>query len=159
MEWRELAELRLRDMSERTSHPYVLLENWVGELPQRERLIFTARLATPEGRPTLQELGGKLGITRERVRQLEKQLYAELRTHLGTRGRPPDTVEDRHHPPIIRHCCSGKSRRAVARCSDGISRLLLPLPNPRRSLCSFRRLADSSVGSRGRPHHGDTRYD
>ena len=89
MEWRELAELRLRDMSERTSHPYVLLENWVGELPQRERLIFTARLATPEGRPTLQELGGKLGITRERVRQLEKQLYAELRTHLGTRaGRP-----------------------------------------------------------------------
>jgi RNA polymerase sigma-32 factor len=50
-------------------------------LDERERLIMQERVLAEEPR-TLQELGDELGVTRERVRQLEKRLVDRLREHL-----------------------------------------------------------------------------
>jgi RNA polymerase sigma-32 factor len=53
----------------------------VGELDERERMIVEARLMT-EDPPTLQELGNKLGVSKERVRQLEERARSKLRGEL-----------------------------------------------------------------------------
>ncbi len=51
---------------------------------ERERAIFQERLLPPEGvEPrTLQEIGGRFNLTRERARQIEAKLTARLRDYL-----------------------------------------------------------------------------
>jgi RNA polymerase primary sigma factor/RNA polymerase nonessential primary-like sigma factor len=52
----------------------------VDTLSQREALIVTLRYGLDGAEPcTLQEVAGRIGLTRERVRQLEKQAMAQLR--------------------------------------------------------------------------------
>ena len=53
----------------------------VGELDEREQMIIRARLMT-EDPPTLQELGNRLGVSKERVRQLEERARLKLRGEL-----------------------------------------------------------------------------
>ncbi len=50
-------------------------------LKDKERVIFDQRL-TAEDPKTLQELGDGFGVSRERVRQIEKRLLGKLRTFL-----------------------------------------------------------------------------
>ena len=50
-------------------------------LGPREQRILEARVLAEEP-ATLQELGNEMGVTRERVRQLEKQLVDDLREYL-----------------------------------------------------------------------------
>ena len=47
---------------------------------EREREIITRRFGLYERRETLEQIGELLGITRERVRQLEKAILARLKT-------------------------------------------------------------------------------
>jgi RNA polymerase sigma-32 factor len=54
----------------------------VGVLDEREQMIVKARLMT-EDPPTLQELGTKLGVSKERVRQLEERARSKLRGELS----------------------------------------------------------------------------
>lgn len=54
----------------------------VEELDEREQMIIRARLMT-EDPPTLQELGNKLGVSKERVRQLEERARSKLRGELS----------------------------------------------------------------------------
>ncbi len=54
----------------------------VDHLDQRERLIVKERLLNEEP-PTLQELGTRLGVSKERVRQLEERARAKLRGELS----------------------------------------------------------------------------
>ncbi|MDB4943073.1 MAG: polymerase sigma factor RpoH [Labilithrix sp.] len=51
-------------------------------LDEREQMIVKARLMT-EDPPTLQELGDKLGVSKERVRQLEERARTKLRGELS----------------------------------------------------------------------------
>jgi RNA polymerase primary sigma factor/RNA polymerase nonessential primary-like sigma factor len=52
----------------------------VDELPPREAMIMTLRYGLHDGRPhTLQDIADQVGLTRERVRQLEKGALAWLR--------------------------------------------------------------------------------
>jgi RNA polymerase sigma factor (sigma-70 family) len=52
----------------------------VDQLPEREALILTLRYGLNDGRTrTYQEIGNVLGLTRERVRQLERQALGVLR--------------------------------------------------------------------------------
>ncbi|SHG63030.1 RNA polymerase primary sigma factor/RNA polymerase nonessential primary-like sigma factor [Streptoalloteichus hindustanus] len=54
----------------------------IDTLPPREAMILSLRYGLHNGRPwTLQEVGEHVGLTRERVRQLEKQALAQLRQH------------------------------------------------------------------------------
>jgi RNA polymerase sigma factor (sigma-70 family) len=52
----------------------------VDTLPPREAMIITLRYGLHNGKPyTLQEIADRLGLTRERIRQLEKEALAHLR--------------------------------------------------------------------------------
>jgi RNA polymerase sigma-32 factor len=52
-------------------------------LDERERAIFVARhLTESESTPTLEELSGQFGVSRERVRQLEERAYKKVRQHM-----------------------------------------------------------------------------
>ena len=88
-EWRDLAEVRLSEIAQPPPHPYRLVEAWVARLPEREQQIFILRMGAIEERSTLEDIGSGLGITRERVRQIAKQLYAELLSYVETRAGYP----------------------------------------------------------------------
>jgi RNA polymerase primary sigma factor len=58
----------------------------LSQLPAREQQILRLRFGINEEPKTLEEIGGMLGITRERVRQIEKQAKDRLRqkARIGT---------------------------------------------------------------------------
>ncbi len=56
----------------------------VGSLDERERAIFGARI---EGK-TLEEIGNGLGVSRERVRQINERVVEKVRTKKGNIARP-----------------------------------------------------------------------
>ena len=57
------------------------LLNLVDTLPPRQALILTLRYGLNDGRPrTLQEVAAEVGLTRERIRQLEKESLRLLRS-------------------------------------------------------------------------------
>ena len=59
----------------------------VGGLPARKRRVIVERFGFGEGeRRTLEQVGRGLGVTRERVRQIEKEAFRELEERLITSG-------------------------------------------------------------------------
>ncbi|HET6339105.1 MAG TPA: RNA polymerase factor sigma-32 [Polyangiales bacterium] len=58
------------------------LEQFGGTLKGKEEQIFNQRMLTEDPR-TLQELGDEFGVSRERVRQLEKRLQMKLKKYLA----------------------------------------------------------------------------
>lgn len=63
----------------------VIVKKLLERLPERERniLIYRFRLDNTEGPPrTFKEVGELIGLTRERVRQLEKEALVRLQVHL-----------------------------------------------------------------------------
>lgn len=68
---RQNIEARLANKEE-AARKQKILQNCLAKLNERERLIIKSRMLTDEP-VTLEELGAKLGISRERVRQIEKK--------------------------------------------------------------------------------------
>jgi len=72
------------------SHDRAHLRDWLvkamSDLNPRERFIVTERKLREEGR-TLESLGEELGLSKERVRQLEAAAFAKLKRSLETRTR------------------------------------------------------------------------
>jgi RNA polymerase nonessential primary-like sigma factor len=53
---------------------------WMGQLPPRQRLVLERRYGlNDEGTQTLAEIAAELGLTRERVRQIQSEALARLR--------------------------------------------------------------------------------
>ena len=76
--WQDIAELSLNQAGNRPEQPYSILESWSNQLPKREQHIFNTRIACLEGMPTLKDLGDRYGVSRERIRQLEKRVRRKL---------------------------------------------------------------------------------
>ncbi|KFI27337.1 RNA polymerase factor sigma-32 [Haematobacter massiliensis] len=71
-------------------HDTLRLRTWLttamGDLSERERYIVRERRLRPQPR-TLDSLGTELGLSKERVRQIETAAFARLRKSLETRNR------------------------------------------------------------------------
>ncbi len=66
------------------------LEEFRKTLPEKERIIFDERM-TAEEPVTLQELGKRFGVSRERVRQIEGRIKKKLRAFLEERIKDIDS--------------------------------------------------------------------
>jgi RNA polymerase primary sigma factor/RNA polymerase nonessential primary-like sigma factor len=54
--------------------------NWVRQLPDKERMVVISRFGLDGGEAkTLEEIGRELGLTRERVRQIEMAALGKIR--------------------------------------------------------------------------------
>lgn len=75
-----------------SSHDGAVRNRWLSDalaqLDGRERAIIEARRLTEEG-ATLEELGQRLGVSKERVRQLEHRALGKLRKAISARSPAP----------------------------------------------------------------------
>ena len=72
---------RSAPFGEGSTGPAGWLAGALGSLPARERYIVTERKLRDEPR-TLESLAEELGLSKERVRQLESAAFAKMRRHL-----------------------------------------------------------------------------
>ena len=64
-----------------------LLDNWIETLGGREREVLEGRYGLHDREPeTLDILGVRLGLTRERVRQIQNEALAKMRRHMTRAG-------------------------------------------------------------------------
>ena len=69
-------------------------------MSRAERLILDQRLLSPSRQP-LQQLGDQLGITRERVRQIEQRLTGTINSNIGPQLRVITALARRQLDPVI----------------------------------------------------------
>ncbi len=63
---------------------WALVQKHLSELPRRDRRIASARLGlVGSKRPTLSALGSTLGLSRERIRQIEKAVFESIRQRVA----------------------------------------------------------------------------
>jgi RNA polymerase nonessential primary-like sigma factor len=64
-----------------------LLDSWIDALSQREREVLEGRFGLHDREPeTLEVLSDRLGLTRERVRQIQNEALLKLRRHMMRSG-------------------------------------------------------------------------
>lgn len=61
----------------------------VAKFDERSRVVLTARILSLDPKPTLQELGSRFGLTRERIRQIEDKTTTKIRFRLAQRENRP----------------------------------------------------------------------
>jgi len=65
-----------------------LIQDLLVKLPAREREVLRQRFGfDEEGERTLAEIGGRMGLTRERIRQLQNSALRRLRARIGSRDK------------------------------------------------------------------------
>jgi RNA polymerase primary sigma factor len=69
-----------------------LVQEVLATLDARESRILAMRFGLDNGRPkTLEDVGKRLGVTRERIRQIQEQALQKMRLK----------IENRDHPPVL----------------------------------------------------------
>ncbi len=69
------------------------LDGFISELTPREQLVIRSRFGLLDGQAqTLQQIGNSLGVTRERIRQLEKKALRRLK-HPTRAGKLKEIME------------------------------------------------------------------
>ena len=77
-EWKLVENACLEDLADLPAHPYAILDGWAGGLSASEREIFWKRISVLKPESSLEEIGNLMGVTRERVRQLENGVRRRL---------------------------------------------------------------------------------
>jgi len=71
----------------------VLLRDWLTRLPDKQRLVVTRRFGLDNDDPaTLEVLAEELGVTRERVRQIQQEALVKLKRAMAARGVVRDSL-------------------------------------------------------------------
>ena len=71
----------------------VLLKHGLGELSEREREVLTGRYGLHDREPeTLEVLAERLGLTRERIRQIQQEALLKLKRRMARNGVHRDSV-------------------------------------------------------------------
>jgi RNA polymerase primary sigma factor len=73
-----------------------LVREVLATLDKRESRILAMRFGLDDGRPkTLEEVGARLGVTRERIRQIQEQALAKMRVKIEKQDQPslPDELQ------------------------------------------------------------------
>ncbi len=72
-----------------------IVEHWVGELSEKQRAVLERRFGLHGyRRATLEQIGNEIGVTRERVRQIQLDALKNLRTMMENDGISSDTILD-----------------------------------------------------------------
>jgi len=71
----------------------VLIRDWLKNLPDKQRIVITRRFGLDNDDPsTLEQLATEMGITRERVRQVQQEALIKLKRTLVSRGVSKDAL-------------------------------------------------------------------
>jgi RNA polymerase nonessential primary-like sigma factor len=71
----------------------VLIRDWLKGLPDKQRIVITRRFGLDNDDPsTLEQLAVEMGITRERVRQVQQEALIKLKRSLLARGVGKDAL-------------------------------------------------------------------
>ena len=83
------------DDSLQSDNVHEVLEHWLGMLNAKQRLVLEKRFGLHGyDKATLEEVGKEIGVTRERVRQIQVDALARLRTMLAREGIAEDMLFD-----------------------------------------------------------------
>jgi RNA polymerase nonessential primary-like sigma factor len=70
-----------------------LVADWVAQLSDRQRLVVERRYGLGgQDSPTLEDIASDLGLTRERVRQIQMEALSKLRKRIARDGLTPDAL-------------------------------------------------------------------
>lgn len=70
-----------------------LVADWVAQLTERQRLVIERRYGLGgHDSTTLEDIASALGLTRERVRQIQMEALSKLRKHIARDGLTPDAL-------------------------------------------------------------------
>jgi len=71
-----------------------LVQEILATLPEREREILAMRFGLVDGKErTLEEVGERFGVTRERIRQIQEQALKTIRKTMEKRDQPSEDIE------------------------------------------------------------------
>ena len=71
----------------------LLVADWVAQLTERQRLVVERRYGLGgHDAATLEDIAMDLGLTRERVRQVQMEALSKLRKHIGRDGLTPEAL-------------------------------------------------------------------
>jgi RNA polymerase nonessential primary-like sigma factor len=71
----------------------VLVRDWLNKMPDKQRIVIVRRFGLDNDDPaTLEELAAEMGVTRERVRQIQQEALIKLKRALTARGVGKDAL-------------------------------------------------------------------
>ncbi|MDX5444507.1 MAG: RNA polymerase sigma factor RpoS [Zoogloeaceae bacterium] len=81
------------DMAIQSHEVEDLVRDWISKLTEKQRTVIRHRYGIDECEiMTLEELAVQLGLTRERVRQIQLEALGQLRQSIRRRGIPPEVL-------------------------------------------------------------------
>jgi RNA polymerase nonessential primary-like sigma factor len=71
----------------------ILVRDWLQKMPDKQRIVIIRRFGLDNDDPaTLEELAAEMGVTRERVRQIQQEALVKLKRALTARGVGKDAL-------------------------------------------------------------------
>ena len=71
----------------------ILVRDWLAKLPDKQRIVIMRRFGLDNDDPaTLETLADEMGITRERVRQIQQEALSKLKRAMAARGVVRDSL-------------------------------------------------------------------